>query len=178
MDSPYKLIFKIFSSLKKKRRKQFILVIFFSFFASFLEVATLGILVPFINIILDSNIFLSGNKYLISITNAFDIKTETELIIFFSIAFIFFSVFSGFFRIYLLSFIIKLANLSSADIGVDVYRKTLFQPYQVHTNEGSSFVISGIVKKIQDVTIVLFSVVDFFSSIMIFFINFPLHSLC
>lgn len=168
MDSPYKLIFKIFSSLKKKRRKQFILVIFFSFFASFLEVATLGILVPFLNIILDSNIFISGNKYIIFITNAFDIKTETELIIFFSIAFIFFSVFSGFFRIYLLSFIIKLANLSSADIGVDVYRKTLFQPYQVHTNEGSSFVISGIVKKIQDVTIVLFSVVDFFSSIMIF----------
>ena len=168
MNNTYRLILKIFSFLDQKRQNQFILVIFLSFFASFLEVATLGILVPFLKIILDGYILDSNNMIFLYIKEIFNISTENEFIIFFSIAFIIVSLFSGFFRIFLLSYMIKLANLSSADIGVEVYRKTLFQPYQVHTKEGSSFVISGIIKKIQDVTIVLFSVVDFFSSILIF----------
>lgn len=168
MDHTYKLILKMFNFLEEKRKNQFILVIILSFFASFLEVATLGILVPFINIILDTTMLDSDNKIIISIKNIFNIQTQNQFIIFFSIGFIIFSLFSGLFRIFLLSFMIRLSNLSSADIGVEIYKKTLFQPYQVHTNEGSSFVISGIIKKIQNVTLVLFSVVDFFSSLMIF----------
>ena len=168
MNNTYRLILKIFSFLDQKRQNQFILVIFLSFFASFLEVATLGTLVPFLKIILDGYIFDSNNMIFLYIKEIFNISTVNEFIIFFSIVFIIVSLFSGFFRIFLLSYMIKLANLSSADIGVEVYRKTLFQPYQVHTREGSSFVISGIIKKIQDVTIVLFSVVDFFSSTLIF----------
>jgi ATP-binding cassette subfamily B protein len=165
----YYSVFSIFSFLEKKRQNQFILVIFFSFFASFLEVASLGVLVPFLKIVLDNSISNFVNEDLFYIKKIFNINTLKEFIVFFSIIFIFFSLLSGFFRIYLLSYIIKLANLSSADIGIEVYKKTLFQSYQDHTKEGSSFVISGIVKKIQDVTVILFSVVNFFSSILIFF---------
>jgi ATP-binding cassette subfamily B protein len=168
MNNTYYLIYKIFSFLDKKRKKHFIFVIFLSFFASFLEVATIGILIPLLNFILGGHILVQDNKFFLNIKTIFNIDTPNEFIIFFTIVFIFFSIFSGFFRIFLLSFVIKLANMSGACIGVEVYKKTLFQPYQAHTYEGSSFVISGITKKIQDVTVVLFSVVDFFSSIMIF----------
>jgi ATP-binding cassette, subfamily B, bacterial PglK len=168
MTNAYYLIYKIFSFLDKKKKNHFIFVIFLSFFASFLEVATIGILIPFLNIILGGHILIADNKFFFDIKTIFNINTQNEFIIFFATVFIFFSIFSGFFRIFLLSYMIKLANKSSASIGVEVYKKTLFQPYQVHTYEGSSFVISGIIKKIQDVTVVLFSVVDFFSSILIF----------
>ena len=168
LKNSYYYALKIFSFLKKKRQNQFILVIFFSFFASILEVVTLGILVPFLQIILDNSMLDTGSKYILYIKEVFNINSTSEFIIFFSIIFILVSAISGFFRIYLLSYMIKLSNLSSADIGAEVYKKTLFQPYQVHTSEGSSFVISGIVKKIQDVTVVLFSIVNFFSSLLIF----------
>jgi ABC-type multidrug transport system fused ATPase/permease subunit len=164
----YLTLLEIFSFLEIKRKKQFIVIILLSFITSILEVATLGALVPFLKIILDNSVlnFREGNFFYIS--QIFNINTPTKSIIFFSTVFIFFSLLSGFLRIYLLSYSIKLANLAGADIGSEVYRKTLFQSYQVHTKEGSSFVISGIVKKIQDVTISLFSVVNFFSSILIF----------
>ena len=120
MDHTYKSILKMFNFLEEKRKNQFILVIILSFFASFLEVATLGILVPFINIILDPTMLDSGNKIITSIKDIFNIQTQNQFIIFFSIGFIIFSLFSGLFRIFLLSFMIRLSNLSSADIGVEI----------------------------------------------------------
>ena len=91
MNNTYRLILKIFSFLDQKRQNQFILVIFLSFFASFLEVATLGILVPFLKIILDGYILDSNNMIFLYIKEIFNISTVNEFIIFF-----FYSIYNSF----------------------------------------------------------------------------------
>jgi ABC-type multidrug transport system fused ATPase/permease subunit len=168
MISTYSLILKIFLSLRKKIQYKFYTVVLLSFCASFLEVISIGALIPFLQIILDNSFSVSSNSIFFYINNFLNLTSKNDYIIFFSILFIIFSIFSGIFRIFLLSYNIKLSNQASADIGVQIYKKTLFQSFQSHVLEGSSVVISGIIKKIQEITVVLFSVVDFFSSVLIF----------
>ena len=168
MISIYSLILKIFLSLRKKIQYKFYIVVLLSFCASFLEVISIGVLIPFLQIILDNSLSVSSNSIFFYINNFLNLASKNDYIIFFSILFIIFSIFSGVFRIFLLSYNIKLSNQASADIGVQIYKKTLFQSFQSHVLEGSSVVISGIIKKIQEITVVLFSVVDFFSSVLIF----------
>ena len=45
---------------------------------------------------------------------------------------------------------IRLAFATGADLGIDVYRRTLYQPYRVHVALNSSEVISVITSKVSD----------------------------
>jgi ABC-type multidrug transport system fused ATPase/permease subunit len=168
MTSIYSLILKIFLSLRRKIQYKFYTVVLLSFCASFLEVISIGALIPFLQIILDNSFSVSSNSIFFYINNFLNLTSKNDYIIFFSILFIIFSIFSGVFRIFLLFYNIKLSNQASADIGVQIYKKTLFQSFQSHVLEGTSVVISGIIKKTQEIAVVLFSVVDFFSSVLIF----------
>lgn len=147
MISTYNLILRIFLSLRKKIQYKFYTVVLLSFCASFLEVISIGALIPFLQIILDNSFSVSSNSVFFYIKNFLNLTSKNDYIIFFSILFILFSIFSGIFRIFLLSYNIKLSNQASADIGALIYKKTLFQSYQNHVLEGSSVVISGIIKK-------------------------------
>ena len=58
---------------------------------------------------------------------------------------------AGGIRILLLWVSTRLSFSSGADLGIEVYRRTLYQPYRVHASRNSSAVISGITVKINDV---------------------------
>ena len=61
----------------------------------------------------------------------------------------------------------KLAFSTGADLGIEVYRRTLYQPYWVHASKNSSEVIAGITNKPTVVFSVLVPLPTFLSSSML-----------
>jgi ABC-type multidrug transport system fused ATPase/permease subunit len=68
-----------------------------------------------------------------------------------TVAFAAAALFAGGIRILLLWVGNRLAFASGADLGIEVYRRTLYQPYRVHLARNSSEVISGITNKVNGV---------------------------
>jgi ABC-type multidrug transport system fused ATPase/permease subunit len=58
---------------------------------------------------------------------------------------------AGVIRILLLWVTTRLAFASGADLSIEVYRRTLYQPYRTHVARNSSEVISGITSKVDGV---------------------------
>ena len=98
-----------------------------------------------------------------------EITSGAELVVPLTIAFAVAAVVSGMFRLLVLWATIQLGNRCGADISVDIYSRTLFQPYAVHIARSSSEIVSGITQKVGTVTSVLISVVMFFTSLSLFF---------
>jgi ABC-type multidrug transport system fused ATPase/permease subunit len=61
------------------------------------------------------------------------------------------SLVAGAIRMMLLWASTRIAFSTGADLGIDVYRRTLYQPFHVHVARNSSEVISGIVNKVNGV---------------------------
>jgi ATP-binding cassette subfamily B protein len=87
------------------------------------------------------------------------IASATDLVLPLTVAFAVAAVVATGLRLLLLWVSIRLANATGADLSIEVYRRTLYQPYRVHVARNSSEIISGITQKVSTVTSVLISIV-------------------
>ena len=60
-------------------------------------------------------------------------------------------------------------NSTGADFGVEIYRRTLYQPYYVQISRSSSEVLSGMTQKIGAATGAVTTLVTVVTSSMLFF---------
>jgi len=114
--------------------------------ASFAEVISIGAVLPFL-VALTTPDRIYENQFAQPFIQALDIKDPKQLIfpltIFFSCA----VLISGFLRMLLLWVQTRLSHAIGADFSINVYRRTLYQPYAVHVSRNSSDVIVGISNK-------------------------------
>jgi ATP-binding cassette subfamily B protein len=82
---------------------------------------------------------------------AWGITSADQLVLPLTVAFIAAALIAGAIRILLLWVTTRLAFATGADLGIEVYRRTLYQPYRVHVARNSSEVISGITNKVNSV---------------------------
>jgi len=113
---------------------------------SFAEIISIGAIIPFLGILSDP-LIVYENQYFKPFLEIFKISQPSELIIPFTALFIFAVLLSGSLRILLTLLSTKLSFATGADIGADIYKKTLHQPYSEHALSNSSEVINGIVRK-------------------------------
>ena len=90
------------------------------------------------------------------------VTSADQLILPLTIAFALAALIAGAIRIFLLWVSTRLASASGADLSIEAYRRTLYQPYYVHLARNSSSVLSGIDK----VSGVVFSVMLPFLSLI------------
>jgi ATP-binding cassette, subfamily B, bacterial PglK len=166
--SVYITLKEVWDCLPTRRHQQFGLLIFLTLLSSIAEIVSLGAVVPFIAAITDPDKVFAYP--LVSYLAEFlEITSGAELVVPLTIAFAVAAVVSGMFRLLVLWATIQLGNRCGADISVDIYSRTLFQPYAVHIARSSSEIVSGITQKVGTVTSVLISVVMFFTSLSLFF---------
>ena len=141
-------------------------------FSSFAEVASLGAVLPFIGILTQPDkVFDSAS--MAPVVKVLGITSGAELVLPLTIAFAVAALVAGGLRLLLLWVSTRLGNSTGADLGIEVFRRTLYQPYSVHVARSSSEIISGIMQKVGTATSVLLSVVNvvisaaLFGSIMI-----------
>lgn len=142
----FTLISKLWGFIPKPRKYQFCYLVFLMIIVSFAEIISIGAIIPFLGILSDP-LIIYENQYFKPLLELFKISQSSELIILFTALFILAVLLSGSLRILLTLLSTKLSFATGADIGADIYKKTLHQPYSEHALSNSSEVINGIVRK-------------------------------
>lgn len=161
------LLRELWKYISKKRQRQFLFLIVLTLFSSIAEIVSLGAVIPFIGVITNPDKVFQYNiiKYFASVLH---IQNSSEIVLPISLTFAIISILVGLFRMRLLKITIELSNAIGAEISIEAYLKTLYQPYKTHISKSSSEVISGITQKVSSATTVLLSVVIFFTSLILF----------
>ncbi len=161
------ILLRLWQHISLQRRGQFALLLGLTVLSSLAEVVSLGAVVPFIGILTQpEKVFAS--PLLASVVQALGITTSAELVLPLTIGFASAALVAGALRLVLLWISIRLGNATGADLSLDVYRRTLYQPYSVHVARSSSEIISGITQKVGTATGVLISVVAVITSTALF----------
>lgn len=161
------LLVQLYNHISSRRRRQFALLLGLTVLSSFAEVVSLSAVLPFIGILTQpEKVFAS--PALAGIVQALGITSGAELVLPLTIGFAVAALIAGALRLLLLWVSIRLSNATGADLSIEVYRRTLYQPYSVHVARSSSEIISGITQKVGTATGVLISVVTVITSMALF----------
>ncbi|MDB3911173.1 ABC transporter ATP-binding protein/permease [Paracoccaceae bacterium] len=114
--------------------------------SAFVEVVSLGAVLPFLGILIAPKRVLN-HPFVGEMAQGWGITSADQLILPLTLAFIAVALIAGAVRILLIWASTRLAFSTGADLGIEVYRRTLYQPYWVHASQNSSEVISGITNK-------------------------------
>ena len=136
----------LFSHIDYSRKRQFILLLFLMIISAFAEVFSIGLILPFLSILMDP-IIVFEHPYAVPIINTLSIKSPEELLLPVTLIFGFAAIVAGGIRLLLLFWTTRLAYSAGSDITIDIYRKTLYQPYSTHVDRNSSEVINVMVSK-------------------------------
>lgn len=166
-DSLATLLVRLFRHISRRRRYQGLLLLGLTLASSVAEVVSLGAVIPFIGILTQPAKVLAYPP-IASIAHSLDITTPGELVLPLTIAFALAALIAGGLRLLMVWVSLRIATATGTDLSMEVYRRTLYQPYRVHIARSSSEIISGITQKVASVTIVLMSVVGLVTSGVLF----------
>ncbi len=144
------LLKRLWRHLSRRRRRQFGLLMGLMLVSAFAEVVSLGAVLPFLGILVAPDRVFS-HPIVADVAQAWGITSADQLVLPLTVAFAAAALIAGAIRILLLWASTRLAVASGADLSIEVYRRTLYQPYRVHVARNSSEVISGITNKVNGV---------------------------
>ena len=136
----------LWSHLRKRRQKQFYLLLILMVLASITEIISVGSVLPFLGI-LTAPEEVYQHSLMQPINNILDITSSDQLLLPLTIAFILATLLAGAIRLTLLYVMTRLSYATGADLSIKIYRRTLYQEYSVHVVRNSSEVINGIITK-------------------------------
>jgi len=146
------LLGRLWHHLGQRRRWQFSLLLVLVMLSAFAEVLSLGAVLPFIGILaVPEKVF--EHPLAAGVVEFLDITSPEQLVTPLTLLFIAAILGAACMRI-LVSFLsTRLTFASGADLSIDVYKRTLYQPYHVHIARSSSETISSITGKIGSTTL-------------------------
>lgn len=162
-----KLLTRLWGHIGRQRRRQFFLLILLTLLSSAAEVVSLGSVLPFIGILTQPETVYSS-PLLSGVISALNVTSAAELVFPLTFGFALIALCAGGLRLVLLWAGIRLGNATGADLCIEVYRRTLYQPYSTHIARSSSEIISGLTQKVGAATSILISVVTIITSIALF----------
>lgn len=155
---------RLWHHLSKYRRRQFLFLVVLMVVSAFAEIVSLGAVIPFLGILVAPERFLD-NSLVKTLAQEIGITSPDQLLLPLTLVFIGFALMAGVIRVFLTWASTRVAFATGADLGIEVYRRTLYQPYCVHASQNSSEVISGITVKTNLVVFeVLVPLLTIFSS--------------
>ncbi|MBE7411827.1 MAG: ABC transporter ATP-binding protein/permease [Leptospiraceae bacterium] len=146
----FSLFARFFKHLPREFQREIVLFLFLSILTSFLEVLSIGSVLPLLGV-LTSPETVFKIELLIPIYHYLGIQSSADLLLPITVLFASFALFAGIARISILSYSTKLSFRVSSVLSLDIYKKTLYQPYYIHISRNNSEVISGIINKANGV---------------------------
>ena len=165
-DKILSLLLRFWSHLNRRRQRQFWLVLGLMLINAFVEVVSLGSVLPFLGILVAPERVFS-HPLATGFVQSLGITSAGQLVLPLTLIFILVTLVSAGVRISLLWVSTRFANATGKDFSVDIYQRTLYQPYSVHVNRNSSGMISAITRKIDTVIGALFYILVGVSSIVL-----------
>jgi ABC-type multidrug transport system fused ATPase/permease subunit len=141
------LLRRLWGHLSRRRRRQFVGVLGLMLISALAEVVSLGALLPFLGA-LSSPERVFGHPTVAALAERVGITSADQILLPLTIVFVITAVAAAGIRLLLLWTSTRLSFAAGADLGIEVYRRTLYQPYRVHIARNSSDVIAGITGKV------------------------------
>ena len=161
------MIKKLWHHLTKRRRKQFLLLLILMIVASIMEVVSIGAIVPFLGA-LTSPEQIYQHQLTQPLIKILGLTDPRQLLLPLTITFVLATLIAAMVRLLLLYVSTRLSYAAGADLSIDIYRRTLYQDYSVHTSRNSSEIINSIITKTNIVTAgILVPYLNFVSSLII-----------
>ncbi len=148
------LLLRLWRHLSRRRQRQLGLLLILMLVSAFAEVVSLGAVLPFIGILTAPDVVFNY-PHVADVVRSWGVTSSDQLVLPFTVVFAAIALMGGAIRLLQLWVSNRLAFASGADFSIEVYRRTLYQPYHVHVARNSSEVINGITNK---VTAVVFGV--------------------
>jgi len=135
--------------------------------SAFAEVLSLGAVLPFLGVLTAPEKAFRF-RLVAETARALGIDSPDRLVLPLTVAFAVIALIAGAIRMLVLWVSTRFTFAAGADISIEVYRRTLYQPYTVHVSRNSSEVISGITAKVGTVVLgVLLPFMTLISSTMV-----------
>jgi ABC-type multidrug transport system fused ATPase/permease subunit len=141
---------RLWRNIASRRRKQLFLLVIVMVLTSFAEVASIGAVLPFLGILMAPEVIFQ-HSLAQPVVLMLGVTEPAQLLRPLTIVFILLALLSATMRVILLWAQTHLGFAIGADFGIEIYKKTLYQPYAVHVMRNSSEVIAGISIKVHSV---------------------------
>lgn len=145
-----KQLTRLWSYIGRRRKLQLGLLLILMLVASLAEIVSIGAVLPFLSILTGA----AGSEkinYVLSLLGKSNTLSDHHYFFFISALFGLTALIAGAIRLILVWSTTRLSFAMGADISIEIYRRTLYQPYLVHCSRNSSEVLSGISTKSNSV---------------------------
>jgi len=159
-------IYRIWLQISYRRKRQFFLLMILIIFTSFAEVVSIGLIIPFLGAITNP-ISVFKLNFFHNFFIYFNITTPNKIILPITLIFVFAIIIAAILRLTLLWATTKLSFSAGSDLSINIYRKTLNQPYLVHVSRNSSDTINTISNKANAVIGMLLMLLNLIGTIVI-----------
>jgi ABC-type bacteriocin/lantibiotic exporter with double-glycine peptidase domain len=140
------LLKRSWAHVDRRRRTHLSWLVLLLLFTSVAEVFSIGTLLPFMSILVSPDEFL-GKPYAQPLIRFLGTADQDTLLRFVTIVFCAGIILSGVMRVMLHWAQIRVSHAIGTDFSIEIYERSLYQPYEVHTARNSSEVISAIATK-------------------------------
>ena len=134
---------RLWQHISLRRRRQFLFLLALMFLASFAEILSIGVMLPYLTALTAPARILELPAAQ-PVIQALKLTEPMQLLLPLTIAFVMVALIAGAMRLLLIWASTRLSFAAGADISTDIYRRTLYQPYSVHCARNSSEIINGI----------------------------------
>ena len=118
------LLNRLWVHINPRRKRQFVLMFFLMVLTSFAEVISIGAVIPFLAVLSTPSLVLEYSS-IQPLIKMFAISSADQLLLVVTIVFSTAAVIAGIMRIALLKVNIRLSFAAGADLGMDIYKRTL-----------------------------------------------------
>lgn len=163
----HQLLVRLWYCMGRRRQRQFAILMLLTLASTFAEVVSLGMVLPFLSIlIVPEKVF--NFPIVAHHLKAWEVTSAEQLVLPLTIGFITAALVAAGIRLLMLKINTKFAFTSGADLSIEVYRRTLYQPYRVHLERNSSEVVSSIITKVNNVVFwVMLPILTLISSLIL-----------
>jgi len=161
------LLRKLYGHVSARRKKQFLALFGLMLLSSVAEVISLSAVIPFIGVITQPEVLFTAD-WMQPLNRFFGFETSQDLLVPVAVAFALAALLAGAMRLTLLWVTIRLGNAVGADLSIEIYKRTLYQPYAVHISRNSSDIISGITQKVVLTSSLLMQLAALITSVFLF----------
>lgn len=159
------LLLDLYKFLNKKRKFQIFLIFVLAIFSALAELITIGSLIPFVDLMIEPkrlfNYSLLENLFIF-----YEMEDLKDVMIFMTIIFVFLIIVSTLIRIFIAYFTIIVVHGIGHDLSVNIFKNTIYQPYQFHINNNTSKTITNLSRGGASIGILHYIVQSFVSLVL------------
>ena len=144
------LLARLWPHISSRRRGQFGFLLVLMLIASFAEILSIGAVLPFLGVLTTPERVFE-HSLAQPFIQILGLTEPAQLLLPLTIIFGLAAVVAGAMRLWLLWASTRLSFAIGADLSMSIYRRTLYQPYEIHVARNSSGVINGIWSKVKGV---------------------------